>query len=82
MKISVHAMSVGLFLPMLNNLLALLDKGAASAEARKFDSSVLADARLAPDMYPLTRQVQLACDFAKNGCARLAGQDPPKHDLP
>jgi hypothetical protein len=80
MKISMHAMSVGLFLPMLNNLLVLLDKGAASAEARKFDSSVLADARLAPDMYPLTRQVQLACDFAKNGCARLAGQDPPKHE--
>ena len=80
MKISMHAMSVGLVLPILNNFLGILDKAVASAEARKFDSKVLADARLAPDMYPLTRQVQIACDFAKNGAARLAGQDPPKHE--
>ena len=79
-KISMHAMSVGLFLPMLSNLQAILDKGVASAEARKFDPQVLADARLAPDMHPLIKQVQIACDMAKNGVARLAGQEPPKHE--
>lgn len=80
MKISMHSMSVGLVLPILNNFLGILDKGVASAETRKFDSKVLADSRLAPDMYPFTRQVQLACDFAKNGCARLVAQEPPKHE--
>lgn len=78
MKISMHAMSVGLFAPTLANLAKCLDKGAASAAARKFDPAVLATARLAPDMLPLTRQVQLASDFAKNSTARLAGLDPPK----
>ncbi|MCK6370058.1 MAG: DUF1993 domain-containing protein [Gammaproteobacteria bacterium] len=80
MKISMHAMSVELFVSMLGNLAAILDKAAASAEARKFESSVLASARLAPDMLPFTRQIQLACDFAKNSTARLAGQDPPKFE--
>ncbi len=80
MKISMHAMSVELFVPMLGNLSAILDKAAASAEARKFDISVLAGARLAPDMLPFTRQIQLACDFAKNSTARLAGQEPPKFE--
>lgn len=78
MKISMHAMSVGLFAPTLANLAKCLDKAAASAAARKFDAAVLAAARLAPDMLPLTRQVQLASDFAKNSTARLAGMDPPK----
>lgn len=80
MKISMHAMSVGQFTPMLANLATLLDKGAASAGARKFDTAVLAGARLAPDMLPLTRQVQLASDFAKNSTARLAGLDPPRFE--
>jgi hypothetical protein len=80
MKISMYGMSVGVFMPMLKNLAALLDKGAASAAARKFEPAVLASARLAPDMLPLTRQVQLACDFAKNSTARLAGQEPPKFE--
>jgi hypothetical protein len=80
MKISMHAMSVGQFAPMLRNLAAILEKGVASATARKFEPAVLASARLAPDMLALTRQVQLACDFAKNSAARLAGQDPPKFE--
>ena len=80
MQISMHAMSVGLFIPMLGNLSALLDKGATSAESRKFDTAVLASARLAPDMLPLTRQIQLSCDFAKNSTARLAALDPPKFE--
>ena len=73
MKISMHAMSVGVFVPMLGNLSSLLDKGTASATTRKFETEVLASGRLAPDMLPLTRQVQLACDFAKNSTARLEG---------
>ncbi len=80
MKISMHAMSVGLFIPMLGNLAAILDKGVASATVRKFEPDVLASGRLAPDMLSLTRQVQLVCDFAKNSTARLAGQDPPKFE--
>lgn len=80
MQISMHAMSVGLFIPMLRNLSVILDKGTASAVARKFDPAVLAGARLAPDMLTLTRQVQLASDFAKNSTARLAGQEPPKFE--
>jgi hypothetical protein len=78
MKLTVHAASVGVFAPILTNLAALLDKAVAFAEAKKIDPAVLLQARLAPDMFPLVRQVQLASDFAKNSTARLAGQDPPR----
>jgi hypothetical protein len=64
----------------LNALTAVLDKGAAHMVAKKTDVSVMLGWRLAPDMFPLTRQVLLACDFAKNGIARLAGVEPPKFD--
>lgn len=77
MKISVPAMSVDIFVKTLGNLSALLDKGQASATARKFDPAVLVNGRLAPDMLPLSKQVQIACDTAKRGCARLAGQEAP-----
>jgi hypothetical protein len=70
-------MSVDIFVKTLGNLSALLDKGQAHAAARKFEPAVLLNARLAPDMFPLSRQVQIACDLAKNGCARLAGLQPP-----
>ena len=80
MKISMHAASVEVFQPMLANLAALLDKAKASAVARKFEPSVLVNARLAPDMFALNRQVQLASDFAKNSTARLAGIDPPRFE--
>lgn len=80
MTISMHGMSVGVFVPMLTNLAKILDKGLNSAASRKFDPLVLAGERLAPDMLPMTRQVQLACDFAKNSSARLAGQDPPRFE--
>ena len=63
----------------LTNLSALLDKAAAHAEARKVDTTVVADARLIFDMFPLKRQVQIACDAAKGGGARLAGVDAPSH---
>lgn len=64
---------------MLANLLGWLDKAQASAETRKFDCEVLAECRLAPDMFPLRRQVQAACDAAKFGAARVAGKTPPAH---
>jgi hypothetical protein len=64
----------------LNALSAVLDKAAAHAAAKKVDAAVLLGWRLAPDMFALGRQVQVACDQAKNGTARLAGVEPPKHE--
>lgn len=64
----------------LNALIALMDKGAAHAAAKKVDPAVLLNWRLAPDMFALTRQVQIACDQAKNGLSRLAGIEPPKYE--
>jgi hypothetical protein len=64
----------------LRNLIAILQKGAAHAEARKIDPSVLVTARLFPDMFPLSRQVQIASDQGKGGTARLAGLEPPKYE--
>jgi uncharacterized protein len=64
---------------MLGNLSALLDKAAAHAEAKKFDPANLMTARLAPDMHPFTRQVQIACDQAKGGAARLSGNEVPSY---
>jgi len=76
----MYQASVPVFLRTLGNLQHVLRKGEAQAEARKFDSSLLLQARLSPDMLPLTRQVQIATDMAKNGCARLAGVDPLKFE--
>ena len=64
----------------LKALDAILDKAAANAEARKIDPAVLLGSRLAPDMFPLSRQVQIACDFAKSPIARLAGMEVPKFE--
>jgi hypothetical protein len=80
MKISVHALSVDVFAHTLGQLSLLLEKGAANATARKFDPSVLVNGRLAPDMFPLSKQVQIACDIAKNSVARLAGLEPPRFE--
>ena len=80
MKVSMHAMSVELFIPTLGNLSSILERAAASAAQRKFDAGVLLAARLAPDMHPLTRQVQVAGDIAKNSVARLAALDPPRFE--
>ena len=65
---------------MLNNLPAILAKAEAHAEARKIDPAVLLSSRLFPDMFPLTLQVQIACDIAKGAVARLAGMEMPKHE--
>src|SRR4029079_17070370 len=64
----------------LNALSAILDKAAAFAAARKIEPEVLLQTRLAPDMFALTRQVQVATDLAKNGAARLAGVEAPRYE--
>lgn len=80
MPISMSSASLPVFSTMLRNLSHLLDKAQACADARKFDVSVLLQYRLAPDMLPFTRQVQMACDAAKNGTARLAGLEAPRFE--
>jgi uncharacterized protein len=78
MALSMHSASVPIFVRMLGNLLAWLDKAVAHAAARRFDTTVLLGTRLAPDMLPFTNQIQIACDAAKFAVARLAGVDAPK----
>lgn len=80
MPLSTYQMTVEPFVHMLTNLRQILAKAAAHAEARKLEPEVLERSRLAPDMFTLTRQVQLACDFAKNSAARLAGLEPPRFE--
>jgi hypothetical protein len=80
MTISMYQASAPRFANILKNLSALLDKGQAYAEARKIDPLVLTAARLYPDMFPLSRQVQTACDNAKGAVARLAGVEIPKYE--
>ena len=80
MSLSMHEASVPVFVRALRNLSAILHKAASHAEARTIDPAVLLAARLYPDMLPLTRQVQIACDNAKGPAARLAGVDRPVHD--
>jgi uncharacterized protein len=80
MKISMYAMSHDVFRKSLAQLLHVMEKGVANAKSRNFDTGVLAGSRLAPDMLPFTKQIQLTSDFAKNSMARLAGVDPPKFE--
>ena len=77
---SMSNASIPVFEISLNALSALLDKAAAYCEGKKIDPAALLNTRLFPDMFPLTRQVQSACDQAKNGSARLAGIDPPRYE--
>jgi hypothetical protein len=80
MSISIYDISIPVLSRGLTNLSAILDKAAAHAAAKKYDSGVLLQLRLFPDMHPLTRQVQIACDTAKGAAARLASVDIPKHE--
>jgi len=64
---------------MLHNLETWLDKAAEHAKAKNFEIDTLVHARLAPDMYPLARQIQAACDTAKFSAAYLSGKEPPSH---
>ena len=80
MAITMHSASVPVFTRALGQLLTWLDKAEAHAQAKKFDPAVYLGARLAPDMLPFTKQIQIACDAAKFGVARLAGVEAPKHE--
>lgn len=80
MPFSMSQASVTVCATGLNALMGVLDKGAAHAAAKKADHAVLLGWRLAPDMFALTRQVQIAADQAKNGLSRLAGVEPPKFE--
>ena len=80
MSISMYQASAPRFANLLKNLSAILDKAKAHAEAKKLDEQVLTSSRLFPDMFPLGRQVQIACDSAKGALARLAGVEIPKHE--
>jgi hypothetical protein len=80
MSLSMYQASVPVFVRMLDNLSKILDLAVQYAEEKKIDPSVLINARLAPDMYPLTRQVQIATDMAKGCAARLAGLEVPVYE--
>jgi uncharacterized protein len=80
MTISMSSASLPTFNAMLGNLSHILDKAQAHAEARKFDPAALLQFRLAPDMLPFTRQIQIACDAAKYGVARISGIEAPKFE--
>lgn len=76
MSLSMYQASAPVFLRALHNLRDVLHKGEAHAIDKGYDPAVLLQTRLVPDMLPLVRQVQIATDMAKNGCARLAGVEP------
>src|SRR6187551_1512839 len=79
MPLSMYQASAPVFVAMLNNLAAILEKAEAYAKERKIDESVLLTWRFAPDMFPLTRQVQIATDFAKGTTAPRSGNASPRH---
>lgn len=76
----LYHITIPQFVKMLNNLSLILDKAAAYADAKKIDPSVLLNSRLAPDQFPLTRQIQIACDTAKLGASRLTGKEAKVHE--
>ena len=80
MAISMYQVSVPVFVKGLANLRAILEKGTAHAQARKIDETVLVNARLYPDMLPLSGQIQIASDMARGTIARLTGSEPPAWD--
>jgi len=80
MTISMYQSSVPVFIRQLNNLSNILNKAVAHCEAKKIDQAALITFRLFPDMLPLSRQVQIACDSVKAGAARLAEVEIPSHE--
>jgi hypothetical protein len=80
MNISMHNASVGVYLKLLGNLNTILEKAEKWVTERKIEPNAILQARLAPDMFPFTRQVQIATDMAKGTAARLAGQEPPRYE--
>lgn len=80
MTISMYQSSIPVFIHQLNNLAGILNKAAAHAEVKKIDPNVFVNFRLAPDMFPLVRQVQIVSDTVKSGAARLAGIEVPSFE--
>jgi hypothetical protein len=80
MTISMYSASAPVFVRMLNSMLGWLDRAQAHAEAKKFDTANYLTLRLAPDMLPFVRQIQIASDTAKGAVARLAGVEIPKYE--
>jgi hypothetical protein len=80
MTFSMYSASVPVFKQVLNSLSAIIDKAEAQAAEKKIEPAALLQARLFPDMFPFTRQVQVAADFAKGAAARLSGVDVPKYE--
>jgi hypothetical protein len=80
MAISMYQASVPQLKKMLVNLTTILTKAEEHAIAKGIDGKVLVEARLFPDMLPLAKQVQIACDQVKFGLARLASVEAPKFD--
>ena len=80
MAISMYQACVPTLTRALNNLIGVLEKGAAHCEAKKIDPSVMIASRLYPDMFPLAKQVQIASDVSKIGASRLAGAEFPKYE--
>ncbi len=80
MTLSMYQASVPVIVHNLKNLSALLKKAEDFATAKKIDPSVLINARLAPDMFPLSRQVQIACDVTRRGVGRLADVEAPSYE--
>jgi hypothetical protein len=79
-QLSMYSASIPVFKQILNSLLAILDKAERHAADKKIDPAALLQFRLYPDMLPFTRQIQIACDFAKGCGARLAGADVPSYE--
>ena len=77
MAISMYRSSIPVLTRTLNNLIGILRKGAAYAEAKSIEQTALTSARLYPDMFPLSKQVQIASDVSRRGVARLAGVEAP-----
>ena len=80
MTLSMYAASVPVFRQILNSLADILTKAEHHATERKIDPAAFLQARLYPDMFALSRQIQIAADFAKGACARLAGVEVPKYE--
>ena len=80
MPLSMHSASIPYFVRALNNLSAILEKGAAHAQENDIDPSILVTDRLFPNMLPLSRQVQIACDVSKDAAARISGIEAPIHE--
>ncbi len=76
----IYEMTNTMFVKALENLSQMLDKASLYAETKKFDMEVLFQSRLAPDQFPMVRQIQIACDTAKLGASRLTGKEVKSHD--